>query len=187
MQKTLDFSLLEKLQPSTVNISARPTLLQGPTVRIAPAPKQPHTSQAKPTSAMRPEYDSSQFMCTEVPTLPMLGTPTTMSTSDSIHCNQEQISSDHIQNTVLSQYLLNTPLETHKDDSSQFSSSDTVNELLKGFAAPSPKESTHILSLETQDVLPTFSQALKQCSIPEGITLISGIFIYNTATYYNVC
>ena len=73
-----------------------------------------------------------------------------------------------IQEEVLNQ-LLCSPLEFVQDDKAQdqpqqFSSSDTVNELLKEFAAASPQESTQMLSMETEDILPTFSRVLKEYS-----------------------
>ena len=85
--------------------------------------------------------------------------------------------SGNIQEAVLNQYLLSSHVECRKDDGlPQFSLSDTVNELLKGFKEEVLiKEKAEVLSMETEDVLPTFSNVLKQYSTSQGqlFTLIS--------------
>ena len=170
IQKALDFTLFDKLQPPIVNHSLLgTTFLQGTTVRIGPAQKLSLQPDPVPTTAIT--RASGQSLQAE-PVQQTVHKPTMGSTGHPTSADQEVLKNDNIEEAVLSQYLLNS-LEPTKDDHPQFSSSDTVNELLKGFAAPSPKESIHMLTLETEDVLPTFSQVLKQCSISEGILILS--------------
>lgn len=81
---------------------------------------------------------------------------------------EADLTNGNIEEAVLNQYLQNSRLEPMKNDVPQFSSSDTVNELLKGFKPMSPKETTQMLSMETEEVLPTFSRVLKQYSYSQG-------------------
>ena len=175
----LEFSLLQKLQ--TTNTDGV-SLLQGQSFG-GPAKQHPQPALAR-TSAMQLQSISPSLQAitshtlTSQPLQQVFHKPASSSST----AVQDHLMTSNIQEAVINEFL-STPLEqTDKEDQGQFSSSDTVNELLKGFAAPSPQEATQVLNKEIEEVLPSFSHALKQqFSLSEGMY----VFYNNVHSFYN--
>jgi len=164
----LQLSLLQKLQPM-VNPKDGASLLQGPAKKDLPPV--PARTSALQLCSSSPSLQAMSSLTTQ-PIQQVLHKPLAASTaSHSPAMPQDHLITSNIHEAVINEFL-STPLEqTGREEQGQFSSSDTVNELLKGFAAPSPQEATHMLTKETEEVLPSFSHALKQqqFSLSQGI------------------